>query len=200
MSLLTSKLPDSVRVCGKDYPVRTDFRTWLHFEELMLEEKTRGSERMVRLYDLCFTGERPSAPRSALSALCRFFSGRADEGTETEEKPKEGRKSASHTLDFSFDAGLIYAAFREVYGIDLLSEQNADLHWHVFLALLRALPDECRLCRVMSLRAMKLSDISDPDARRRYAELKEACALPDKRSEEEKQKALDDTVAQGFFA
>lgn len=199
MSLLTSKLPDSVRVCGKDYPVRTDFRTWLRFEELMLEEKTRGSERMARLYALCFTGEKPSAPRSALSALFRFFSGRADEEEGAEEKPKAGRKSASRTLDFSFDAGLIYAAFREVYGIDLLSEQTS-LHWHVFLALLRALPDECRLCRVMSLRAMKLSDISDPDTRRRYAELKEACALPDKRTEEEKQEALDDTVAQGFFA
>lgn len=196
MNLLTNELPRTVTVEGKPYPIRTDFRTWLKFEEGM---KRPGNvrEKTVRIFDLCFPEETPHSAQQALTALSGFFLMRGYYGEDNSKTPPKRRHNLSQALDFTVDAGLIAAAFRQCYGIDLLTETS--LHWHAFLLLLRALPEDCRLCQIMSYRTVELSDIGDPDLRRRYAELKEAYALPDNRSPEEKQQAVDDAIAGGFL-
>ena len=65
-----------------------------------------------------------------------------------------GRKSggSKRTYDFNEDAFLIYAAFRQVYGIDLLEERDR-LHYQAFLAMFSALPSDTRIAQVMQIRA-----------------------------------------------
>lgn len=195
MNLLTDEPTRRVTVAGKSFPVRTDFRTWLRFDKL-LKSRDGGKEKLVRLFDLCFCEDTPHDAQAALAALSDFFLMREENDAKPNRKPPKRPRDAARALDFALDAGLIVAAFRQVYGMDLTAE--TDLHWHVFLSLLRSLPEDCRLCRIMSYRTAELSDIKDPELRRRYAELKEAYALPDNRSPAEKQRAVDDIFADGF--
>lgn len=37
MNLLLDGLPDHINVYGLDYPIKTDFRTWIRFEQIMLQ-------------------------------------------------------------------------------------------------------------------------------------------------------------------
>lgn len=60
-------------------------------------------------------------------------------------------------LDFNIDADYIFAAFMQVYGIDLI-EQQGKLHWSKFNALLNGLPDGTTLSRIMGYRAWKEED------------------------------------------
>lgn len=56
------------------------------------------------------------------------------------------------TLDYNVDADLIYAAFIQVYGIDLI-EQQGKLHWSKFQALMNGLPEGTTLSTIMGYRA-----------------------------------------------
>lgn len=59
------------------------------------------------------------------------------------------------TVDFEQDAPYLYAAFRQVYGIDLFRERGK-LHWWKFLAMLDSLPSDCKLKEIMAIRGRKL--------------------------------------------
>jgi hypothetical protein len=58
-------------------------------------------------------------------------------------------------FDFEQDADIIYSAFMQTYGIDLLKERNS-LDWRVFNALLQGLPEGTEFSRIVKLRATKL--------------------------------------------
>jgi len=55
-------------------------------------------------------------------------------------------------IDFNVDAELIYSAFMQAYGIDLIDEQGK-LHWLKFRALLHGLPTETRLMEIIGYRS-----------------------------------------------
>lgn len=66
-------------------------------------------------------------------------------------------KTAGHdeeeVISFSQDADYIYAAFRQVYGIDLL---RCELHWWEFQALLAGLPSGTRLSDIIEIRTREV--------------------------------------------
>ena len=78
-------------------------------------------------------------------------------------------------MDFRQDWALIYAGFRQAYGIDLFAEQ--DMHWMQFTALLQGLPNSTMLSKVMEIRAMKVPAKASPEYRARIAQLKAEYAL-----------------------
>lgn len=69
--------------------------------------------------------------------------------------PKSKHTQERKTMDFEQDAGLIYAGFRQAYGIDLYQERNK-LDWRIFLALVRGLPENTEFSRVVKLRCTKI--------------------------------------------
>ncbi len=71
--------------------------------------------------------------------------------------PKSKKLSDQKTMDFEQDAALIYAGFRQAYGIDLFEERNK-LDWRIFLALVKGLPETTEFARVVKLRCTKIPD------------------------------------------
>ncbi len=61
-------------------------------------------------------------------------------------------KESEPVFDYYEDSELIYAAFMQVYGIDLIEEQGK-LHWSKFKALLEGLPSGTRLTEIISIRS-----------------------------------------------
>lgn len=69
-------------------------------------------------------------------------------------QPKKSAPQTSpsvRSFDFKIDSMLIYAAFQQAYGIDLLQQQGR-LHWWKFYSLFQALPKATKLREVMHIR------------------------------------------------
>lgn len=71
-------------------------------------------------------------------------------------QPKKNA-SDTKTMDFEQDAGLIYAAFLQTYGIDLYAVRN-QMDWRIFVALLKGIPENTELSRVIKIRGMKVPE------------------------------------------
>lgn len=87
---------------------------------------------------------------------------------EDEEKP---------LYSIEHDAEYIYAAFMQVYKIDLIEAQG-QLHWKKFNALLAGLPDNTKMSEIMRIRAWKPSKYDSEAERGRMKKLKKLFALP----------------------
>ena len=124
MSILTEGLPDFLIVSGKKCRIRTDFKTWLKFSEIMSEEKDLV-EKTTEILTLIFC-ELPPNLHDAFAAMGEFYAREQKRG-----KGGEGKNKAVY--DFEYDADLIYAAFLQQYKIDLC---DTDMHWWKFKAFL----------------------------------------------------------------
>lgn len=57
--------------------------------------------------------------------------------------------------DFNYDAEYIYSSFVQAYGIDLFEAQGK-LHWKKFVALIKGLPEDTMLMRIIDIRTREL--------------------------------------------
>lgn len=153
-------LPTSLEVGGVLYEVETDYRAWLEFGRSVEEDE-------VAPYSI-FKSERPGGMGWVRAAL-EFYESR-------NATPHGGGESDAQTFDFIRDGDYIVGAFWQVYGINLTT---ARLHWHVFLALFRSLPEGCKMADIMGYRTFKASDMKRKPEQQ-YAQLRKAWALPPK--------------------
>ena len=112
----------------------------------------------------------PQLAPDAYESLLRFFHG-AD-------PPKNSGKRSSGpselAMDFAYDADYLVGAFQQAYRIDLTVER---IHWWRFLALLKSLPEDTMMAKVMCWRTMDTSGMAGRQ-RQQYEDLKETFALP----------------------
>ena len=157
MNILTSPLPETLHVDGREFPIITDFRAWLRFDAMLRDDDVDSATKswiMLSFFDIDAPEDIPQDIEVALGALVAFFQRNTDEDTAA---PKSPGGSRARVFDLAQDAPLILAAFRQAYGIDLI---NIDyLHWWEFLALLDGIPDDTRLAQIMQLRGMDTSDM-----------------------------------------
>ena len=71
------------------------------------------------------------------------------------------------------------------YKIDLNSIKY--LHWWKFKALFKSLNEKTQFVKIMGYRAMNLSKIKDKEMKSNYKRMQKLYALPDMRTEEEKE-------------
>ena len=142
-------LPSVVEIGGREYPVFTDFRAWLEFETLCMDEEIELEDKLLNMVDWYECQEdMPNTLEEAIVGLLWFF---RCGNIQSEDKAKERMSKAKHVQpDMKKCLPLIYAAFRQCYGIDLYS---ANLHWWEYRALLEALPQGTRFADVLSLLA-----------------------------------------------
>lgn len=135
---LYEPLPDSVIVGKRRIKVDLDFRNVLR----MLEELSR-SDLMPEAKDYRAAKCVCKRPKTGVTlAVCKLLF------------PHIGKASdATKITDWAQDAGLIRAAFRQSYGIDL---NTAKLHWVTFSELLNAIPEATRYSEVLSIRAREI--------------------------------------------
>lgn len=139
-------LQNTISVHGTEYWIKTDFRLWLSFGRLMREKPNLTD--FDYLYE--FDGIEPKAPfdrQGGIEELIKFFN-------PGQSLPRPCKDGDAKVIDFRQDSDLIFAAFMECYGINLL---KADLHWHEFLALLKGLHGT-KMNEVMGYRSFDEND------------------------------------------
>ncbi len=178
---LQDNLPDGVTVDGKFYKLDFDFRNVLR----MMEELDRDDLMPeARYYNaLKCLSKRPKNARKVLEAV---------KGLLFQEKPK---KDAQKVTDFVQDAGMIRAAFRQAYGIDLY---RVKLHWIEFSDLLNAIPEGSRYAEVGGIRARPMPAATKWNAEERKWLMKAKADVALHLSEKEQAKRYEEDVGKIF--
>ena len=133
---LQDHLPQGVFVDNKFYRLDFDFRNVLRMMEI-LDRDDLMPEAKEFLALKCLT-RHPRNVQKVLVAVRELL---------FQQKPK---KDAKKVTDFEQDAGLIRAAFRQEFGIDLYRDK---LHWIEFSEMLNAIPEGNRYAEVVGIRA-----------------------------------------------
>ena len=135
---LQDKLPDGVEVDGRFYRMDFDFRNVLKMLDILSDETLLPEVKAYNaVHCLC---KRPRNVLNVMDAIDRLLFDRK-------------RKKGQRLTDFVQDAGLIRAAFRQTYGIDLYKDK---LHWIEFTELLRGIPEGTRYVEVVGIRAREI--------------------------------------------
>lgn len=178
---LQDALPNGVTVDGRFYKLDFDFRNVLR----MMDELDRDDVMPeARAYNAlkCLTNRPKNVPK-VLEAV---------KGLLFQEKPK---KDAQKVTDFVQDAGMIRAAFRQAYGIDLYRDR---LHWIEFSELLNAIPEGSRYAEVVGIRVRPMPAPTKWNAQEREWLMKAKADVAIHLSEKEQAKKYQEDVAKVF--
>lgn len=196
-NLLTDRLPDSISVCGRRYPIYTDHRRWILAVELFAEDLVDVGVKVECAVKLIFPGENPLKHMRSLRSvtmektvdvyreLVRGITWFASCGRTHGLGEGSGGGRQEPVFDFTADDERICAAFRQVYGIDLC-DPLVKLHFWTFMALLRNLPRETEFMRVVNLRMTDTARIENDDLRRRVRRAKANVRIRKEDREKEK--------------
>lgn len=132
---LQDELPEGVTVKGRFYKLDFDFRNVLKMIEILDRDDMMPEAQAYKAL-LCLKKRAKNAAEIIPEVKSLLFTG----------PRKKGQQKAT---DFVQDAGLIRAAFRQAYGIDLYREK---LHWIEFTELLNAIPEGNRYSEVVGIR------------------------------------------------
>lgn len=177
MNLLIDGAPTEIYIGDLKYKINYDFRYGLLFEELMNNKEISDLEKGQLALKLYLENQFIEDYEEAINQIFNFYlCGKEIKNTQT--------KKQNPVFSFEEDAGLIFAAFKEIYNIDLVEEE---LHWWKFKALFEALPDTCQFRKVIGYRAIKISSNMTDSEKKFYREMKKIYSLPDNRTQAEKE-------------
>lgn len=179
MNLLIDGAPKEIYVDSLKYNINYDFRYGLLFEELMNDKSISDSEKFYLAIKLYLDNQYIENYEEAITQIFNFYL--------CGEKPnqkKGSKKRQNPVFSYEEDAGLIFAAFKEVYNIDLVEDK---IHWWKFRALFDALPESCQFRKVVGYRAIEIKNEMSNSEKNFYKEMKRIYALEDKRTLEEKE-------------
>lgn len=173
---------------GKPYRLRTAFRRVLQCFRVMSDDLLDDMDKIGLCLSLLL---RPvshlRAARLPAASRIRLFEAIFQEYVDTEGKKTGGEKA----FDFDQDAGYIYAAFAQCYGLDLLGRDRG-LHWWKFVQLLGALPEDTRFMQIVSIRTRPLPKPTKYNAEERQNLLRLKGLYRLEETEEEKRRRLQD--------
>ena len=163
MIYLTEGLPTYVEVNHEKIELNTDYRAWIEYEQLMLDENKTDNEQLEKILKVCLK----------------------DKNNKKEEESDYEKPSLVYS--FEHDWSYIYSAFIECYNINLFT---AKLHWWEFKALFESLNEKCLFSKILSYRSMEISSKMSKDEKKFYRNMKKIYALPDERTAEEKERSF----------
>ena len=163
-NVLIDELPSGAVAGGVFYPIRSDFRNVFSYVR-MLGDDTLSQQEKTLMALVLFYGE--TLPED-LSPLAQYLTLFINLGEETE------ASTGPRLFDLLGDSGRVYAAFRQVYRIDL---RQARAHWWVFCELLEGLPNGTHLAEVIDIRGRKFEEWMKPSDRTALQRLKDRYAI-----------------------
>ena len=179
---LFERLPEGVTVDGRFYKCDFDFRNVLRLLDLMQREDIYADARDY-LCLKCVMKHPPKDARKVYTAVVDML---------FEKQPDTG---GQRLTSFEQDAGLIRAAFRQVYKIDLFRDR---LTWFEFQELLHGLPDGNRYEDVIGIRARPMPPATKYNAKEREWLLKAKESVALHLTEREQAKKYDTDVGNIF--
>ena len=190
MSILLYPPPETVPVGGRIYPIKTDFRTGIQFEQMIQNGEIEPKQLTRMVLDLWFPWEQPEPQDigEAMKVIANFYlCGLQKENIEDAEKT-ENVGNTERCYDFLHDAEYIFAAFWQQYGVDLT---KSEMHWWVFRALFAGLTDACTIVKIMGYRSAPITDDMASAEKDHLKRMKELYALPRPEKEIEEEDLLD---------
>lgn len=180
IDLRDRELPNHIMVGGSSFCIKTDFRIWIEFGDMIRSEETLMQMEIANI----FVDDVPSVEfvQEVYEKLMDFY-------TNKNPTPKSRGGSSERLYDYILDGEYIVGSFMQCYGIDLTSIEY--MHWHLFKALFVSLPDNTKMSQIMSMRGYKKStDDYDTSANKS----KQAWKLPSITDLEKKEilKEIDD--------
>lgn len=181
-NILLDRLP---QYTNSGLRIRTDFRESIKFELLMQDRRVNEKDKIMQALNLYYYDLKEIKDiKQAINDLLWFYRC-GKEIEKQEDSSEEIEQKTKQIYSYEFDDEYIYSAFMEQYKIDLNSIKY--LHWWKFKALFKSLNENTQFVKIMGYRAINLSKIKDKDLKANYRKMQKTYALPDMRSEEEKE-------------
>lgn len=173
INVLYEKFPDHVQVDGVKYPIVTDFREWIRFVELV-EDDTVPWQIQAQLMLQWYIEKVPDDMEKAIIVLGDFLIAKSlyQDKMENQEDIKKNHEPA---FSFKEDAGCIYSAFIECYGIDI--QTIPYMHWWKFKTLFDGLPESTEIKQRMMYRTIDVNSIKDKEEKKRVRYIQKRIAL-----------------------
>lgn len=172
IDLQKARLPETVEVNGSLFPVHTSFKYWLRFLDLIEDKKTSPGA-----FDFLYVEAKPENRMEGLAALVKFCN-------PGELLPRvDGSGRGEKAVDYTVDADYIYAAFMEMYGIDLV---ESGMHWYKFQALFRGLHGT-KLNEIIGYRLYENTSGKRDNYVRHMEKLRSAWELPEESDENDEE-------------
>ncbi|BFL72128.1 hypothetical protein SKB0087_06550 [Anaerococcus nagyae] len=157
----------------------------------MLNDELLDEEMMIEVLQICFEDGIGVLDEidleTAFNQILWFFTmGEYKDKPEVEPKDddKVVSKKSKIIYSYTYDWHYIYSAFLQCYNIDLFKD---NMHWWQFKALFNSLSEDTQFAKIMSYRSMTISSKMSKEEKKHYQQMKKIYALPDIRSEEEKE-------------
>ena len=194
------KYPEYVRVNGRLYKIRTDFRIALRCNEIANDNNIGDYERALGI--ICTLYENGLDNSEDYTKLLELATKYLSCGKELESNSERTEPD----MDYSEDMDYIEASFMSDYHIDLA---NIEMHWWKFNNLINGLSNSemgncCVLNRIRNLRTYDTKGIKDPKERAKIEKAKQQVALKRYKKEnnltkeqEESMKRLDEILRMG---
>lgn len=175
-NFLIDKLPQKTP-SGKR--IRTDFRESIKFELLMQDNNVSDNDKIALALNLFYEQEIEDV-KSALEEIIWFYKG------EQKQKVSSSKsKNIKQIYSYEFDDEYILDAFIQEYKIDL--NEIPYMHWWKFKALMKGLSDNTEFVKIMGYRSIDVTQIKDKEEKKKYKKLQKIYALPDMRTDEQKE-------------
>lgn len=181
--MVSFELPESLVIGGKEYKIDTSWKTWANIAQAAQTDKSNAGKAAQMLL-LCFGTNMPLSLGEAYKKMLWFYR----RGKEPE---REGEADARKVFDIIYDFPLVAAAFMSHYGIDL---RESNMHWWQFWELFEGLGEDEKIIKVIGWRAARTGAIKNKEEKKYIRKMKALYALPDTRSEKEKDEAMMRTL------
>lgn len=160
-NIITNELPTEYE---EGVRINTDFKQGLKFFNILDAPDLEEEEKAILIMRCLFIDKVPNDPK--IWDFISYYIG----GGEDKQQGSSGEKM----VDFTQDAGRIYAAFRQVYNMNL---RNEKMHWWEFLELFKNLPDGTMLSKIIEIRGKKIDPKMDAKTKYNIMKMKNIYAL-----------------------
>lgn len=181
--LLLNPLPQTVNTSAGTVSINPDWKIMARLEVLLTESDPMDEDEQATSLLLEFLPSAQLLPLDEISDILKWFYTCGKDDTPNDESSDEYSESNERLYSFAHDADLIYSAFVQSYGIDLIEDK---LHWWKFRALFNSLPADCQFVKIISFRSMEIDSSMSDGEKEYYRKMKRKYALPLPQSEQEK--------------
>lgn len=180
---LNNRLTTSFLFDGIEYPIDLAFDNVLDAFEVLDDKNLRDYEKV----DICLTllvGEYEHNPFDLWNHVyTEFIQSKHEEPVQYDRKGNpvpvvKDDDDDKQLYDIVQDAEYIYSSFQQAYGMNLFDVQGK-LQWSEFHALLKGLPSETILQRIIQIRAWKPSKGDSSEDKENMRKLQKVYALND---------------------
>lgn len=191
--LLTSKLPLRIRAGSRDWMIDTRAAVAIDcliaFQDQTIPEEVKPAYACSRIILAAASNSFPAELIGEAFGACKeYLSGPPELMT----SGPQSKTVIKPVMDYIQDAEAIVASFWHAYSLTL--EQTTNLHWWVFMALLKNMPSDTTFSRIVNLRAKRLPAKASIEEKHELAAVQAKVAIKDRRTPEQKKRDAQESI------